>query len=298
MTLTNYAKGFAQDTDSALADFIAPITPVSFAKGQYQDFDDKNAFQLYDSKRGIGAPATRIEFHGTPGNYNCLPNALELPIDDHEAALAGAGDPLKMRMAKARVLVTSAVLSRENEVHAAWKTAVSAVGSRGSWSDLATNDPVEELDEQIEAITNLTGMMPNRLVLGLGAWRMFRSHAKVIARQPGSGNIGVTFQQAAAMLLNPNIEIRVGILSKDGAKFGAAASKSNIVGDEALLFIGSDSPSEYDPSFMKTFRTDASGVETVREYRDESARSDILAVDWTEDLVVTGAIAAKRLTIS
>ena len=55
--------------------------------------------------------------------------------------------------------------------------------------------------------------------------------------------------------MNPSIEIRGGVLSKDTAKFGAAKNATNIIGAEVFLFIGQDNPSEYDPTFMKTFVT-------------------------------------------
>jgi hypothetical protein len=36
----------------------------------------------------------------------------------------------------------------------------------------------------------------------------------------------------------------------------------------------------------------------VRNYRDESARSDVLAIDWSEDIKICSSIAARRLTIT
>ena len=37
--LTDYAAGIAQDTASALAEFIAPSVPVGAATGQYKKFN-------------------------------------------------------------------------------------------------------------------------------------------------------------------------------------------------------------------------------------------------------------------
>jgi hypothetical protein len=120
----------------------------------------------------------------------------------------------------------------------------------------------------------------------------------VINRMPSNAAVGVMIQQFAAMLMNPNMEIRVGVMSKDTSKFGAAKNAANIVGAEVFLFIGQDKPSEYDPTFMKTFMTRMGGVDAVRTYRDESTRSTVHAVDWSEDVKVTGLAAVKRLTIS
>ena len=49
---------------------------------------------------------------------------------------------------------------------------------------------------------------------------------------------------------------------------------------------------------MKTFRTRGGGVDIVPTYRAESNRSDILAVDWTEDTKVTSNVCARRVTVS
>jgi hypothetical protein len=36
----------------------------------------------------------------------------------------------------------------------------------------------------------------------------------------------------------------------------------------------------------------------VREYREERNRSDILAVDWTEDVKITALGLCRRITLS
>ena len=49
---------------------------------------------------------------------------------------------------------------------------------------------------------------------------------------------------------------------------------------------------------MKTFRTRRGGVDSVRTYRENSSRSDVLAVDWTEDIKLISVISAKRISVS
>ena len=79
-------------------------------------------------------------------------------------------------------------------------------------------------------------------------------------------------------------------------KLGATKNTVNIVGQQLVLFHASQSPTLYDPSFMKTFRLRRGGVDVVRMYREDSARSDILAVDWSEDIRVTSSICARKVT--
>ena len=296
-TLKQYAYGVAQDVKSALADFIAPRVPVGVGTGMFKKFDDKNAFQRYDTARAVGGPATRIEFASTDGNFNCEANALEVPIDDQEREKAGDAQSA-LEEAKTRTLVINASLAREKRVFDLVKANVAAAASKGAWSSDATANPIDEIDEQIEAIATLTGLMPNRMVIGLGAWRVLKNHANVIARLNGSPDKSVSLDAFAGMLLNPQIDIRVGIMSIDANKMGKAASKSNVVGSEIFLFHGSDNPTQYDPGFAKTFSVGANSVEAVRLYREERNRSDILAVDWSEDVQVVSAICAKRITVS
>ncbi len=295
--LTNFAVGLAQDLQSALAEFLAPTVVVPSTIGHFKKFDDKNAFQVYNTARAVGGTATRIEFESSDPTYNAKPQALEVTIDDAERDAAGDADPLALEQSKVKTLVSSSVLSHEVKVTAATLGAITAEAGIGIWSD-ATKDPIAEIDAVIEAMTITTGMMPNRMAIGIGAWRIMRSHAKVISRQPGAALIGTTTSQFASMLLNPGIDIRVGVLSQDTSKFGKAKTAANIMGAEVLIFIGSQSPTQYDPSFAKTFMGRRGGVTAVRQYRAESARSDVLAIDWSEDIQITGTACGKRITLS
>ena len=231
--------------------------------------------------------------------FNCNPNALELAIDDHERRQAGEGDVLGLEKAKTRTLISSAKVAHESAVFKSAAGNLSPVGGLGVWGG-ATNtaDPVAELDALIEQMATDTGMMPNRLAIGLPAWRRIRHNPAVVKRFPGALSVGVTLQQFAGLLLNPTLDIRVGIMSADTTKPGKTKNAVNIIGSELYLFIAQATPSVYDPSFMKTFRTRGGGVDIVRTYRAESNRSDILAVDWTEDIKVTSNVCARRVTVT
>ena len=292
-TLKNYAFGVAQDVKTSLADFIAPRVPVGMGSGQFKMFNEKNAFQVYDTARGVGGPATRMAFEATDGYFNCAPNALEVAIDDQEREKAGSADSA-LEEAKVRTLVINAALAREKKVFDLIKT---GVGIASTWTSSGSDDPIELIDAEIEAIANATGMLPNRMVIGLGAWRKIKNHAEVLKRQSGTSNKGVSLEELAGMLLNPMIDIRVGVMAYDTAKMGKAANKQNVVGSEIFIFHGNDNPTQYDPGFAKTFSIGANSVEDVRMYREEKVRSDILAVDWSEDVKVISTLCAKRIQV-
>lgn len=295
--LSNFASGLSQDRTKSLANFIAPIVSVGIASGQYKKYSSKNDFQVLDTSRAIGGSRKRIEFAASDPFFNCVPQGLETTIDDYERKLAGDGGVQGLQESKVRNLVNAAHTSHEKKVFDIVKGAKAATGGIGVWSN-AANDPVAELDAQIEAIAIETGLMPNRVVFGIGAWRVFRNHALVKARQPGADLIGVTPEQAVRMTLNPGMELRVGILSADTTKFGAAKNAQNIVGGEVFLFYASDTPDQFDPSFAKTFATTGSMIDGVREYREEQASSDVYFVDWTEDIQVVATECGRRITLS
>jgi len=293
-TLKNYAYGVAQDVNSSLADFIAPRVPVGVGTGMFKKFDDKNAFQIYDTSRAVGGAANRIEFVATDGTFNCGANALEIAIDDQERMKAGGNDA-QLEEAKTRALVISACLAREKKVIDAM--AAASAGTTATCT-IASDDAVAKIDEILEGIAIKTGMLPNRMVLGLSAWRKIKNSAKVLSRIQGVKANGVSLQEFAGMLLNPQIDIRVAVLVKDAYKMGKTASKSEFVGDYGYIFHGNDNPTQYDPGFMKTFSIGSNSVEAVRMYRSENNRSDILAVDWSEDPQVVSTISLGKLTLA
>ena len=300
-TLTNYASGVLNDLQSATADFLAPQVQVPATIGQYKAYDDKNAFQVHDTARGVGGPARRIFMDVSEPTYNCLPQALEITIDDSERDAAGTLNPLDLEQAKVKTLVQSSVLSHERHVITTVNAAVAANGDTvgggvmGTWAAAGT-DPVVQIDYLIESIAKTTGQLPNAILMGMTAWRRFRNNAKVIEKQPGAALIGLNQGQASAMLINPSAEIRLSTMAYDTTKQGKTRSNSFVNGDDVYIFVRSASPPIYDPSALKTFAGGRGGVSAVREYRDESSRSDIYAVDWSRDVKVTSAISIARIT--
>ena len=290
--LTSFASGVAQDVRSALADFIAPPVPVGVTDGHYKKFDEKNTFRVYNAKRGIGGAATRIHMDAEDPTFSCAPYALEAAIDDIERQKAGEFQQA-LEEAKIREVIVGASLSHEDEVLAKAK---SITATSKTWG--ASADPIDDIDQAILDIVTATGMFPNRMVLGPGIWKLLKNHKNVVSRQRSTTDKAVDLGGFASMLLNPNIEIRLGLLSKDTAKEGKAASKQNIIGSDILIFVGSQNPTTFDPSFMKTFRVGDISTGNVTEYRDETCSSDIYKVAWSNDIKVVSSICAKRLSVS
>jgi hypothetical protein len=294
-TLTNYASGVALDTASAIAEFIAPTVPTGAQNGQYKEFNSANAFQVYNSARAVGGNRTRIEFDADDKFFNCRPQGLEIAIDDSERD-PGA-DPLSLEQAKTRTLVANTQVSHESKVISLIKSAKSAASGVGAWSSDAEADVVADIDAQIMAILSDTGMMPNGMVLGIGAWAIIKNHASVLSRLGDTRTKSATMAEFASMLLNPEIEIRVTALTANSNKPGKTG-KSQIVGNEVFIFCRSANPTAFDPSFAKTFMPSDTQITAVRQYRDDSCSSDVFYIDWGEDIKITSSLCGRRITAS
>ncbi len=296
--LTSYASGFSQKPrENGIADFVFPNVPTGTSQGQFKKYSGKNAFQVVETLRAMGEAPNAIKFEADDGVINCRPHGLEIPIDDAERDAAGDEPNAKHALEEGKVstLITTAQLARELRAQALIDK-LAPVAGKGVWSDKDI-DPIVELDEQIEAIVTQTGMMPNRIALGFSAWLKLRHHPKVIARQPGAANIGLTTAQLSSMLAIP-LQVRVGTLSRDTAKWGNAKANQQIIGAKLLVFIGNDTPTIYDPSFGKTFTTRRGNVEAVNVVRDERASSDIIQVKWSEQMQVIYTEAARLISLT
>lgn len=298
-TLTSYARGIFPDImaqQDPIVQWLAPFTTVAAATGKYKEFSDKNAFQTVNTARAIGGPAKRLEFLATDRDYNCTPQALEIGIDDHERKAAGDLNSV-MEEAKTRTLLSSAALSHISDIVTAVRAGLSAAATP-NWSTPANSTCLEDVDAQIQAIADDIGMMPTHIVFGLSAWRRFRQSAQVKASFPNAAAVGVTTEQASGILLNPSIKIGVSAAVRDQAKPGAGKNTTNILANDVFVFFSSPNPTQFDASFAKTFVTPGGGIDSVRTYREEGNRSDILAIDWARDIRVTSTVSARRLTVT
>lgn len=302
--LTNYAQGFANDLLRAqmIVAALCPTVMVTGAAGGYKKFDDRNSFSVYNTQRGLGGKARRILFGASDGTFNAEPQALEVTVDDHERELAAAGGGELgnelLDQGKVRALLNSTALSHVDKIVTAVIAALTAVANRGQWSNPDV-DPIDQLDEQLDTLSNDVGSVDNiNLTLSTTAWRLLRDHPKVKARCTGVQVGGISRDQLAGMLLFP-VNVVLGAISKVSNKEGqASVTKGSVVGANAIFTYSTPGATVYDPSAFKCFTTGAGGVQAVRTYRAEDNRSDVHAVDWSEDIQQTSSLAAKRLAIT
>lgn len=299
-TLTIFAQGFMAQRADSLIDFIAPFVSTGIASSDYKLFDKNDPFQVYDDTViPEDGESQTVHFNASSEKYNCEPHGLKIPIRDWDRKKAGEKGSLIMRNGKLNTLLSTQLVNREYQGWAKIRAAVAAESGKGIWKGTAgaDKDPIDELDDLIEQINNNTGSMPGYMAIGLSAWRVLKNHPKVLARMTGI-KPSATVEDIRGVLLNPNMEIRVGSMPINTAKLGKAAVKKGILGADVFVFHKSESPTTEDMSAVKTFTIDTPGVAEVHTMRDDLNHREFDEVLWSEDLKVTAPIALKRISVS
>lgn len=301
--LTNFAQGHMNDLADAraLAERLAPSTPVPGSSGQYKKFNDKNSFLPEDTARALGGDPKLIGVSASDDSYACKPQALEVRVDQAEIDAAGTGagalGQQLLREGKIAAMLNKAALSHSVQVVSVVLGAVNAVDARGNWSNKDV-DPIDQLDEQLLALSTDCGSASNiKLTIDVGAWSVLRSHPKVKARCTGVQVGGISREQLAGLLLYP-VDVFIAAIVKDTAGEGLAANKKRVIDSEVLLHYSVPNATLYDPSPFKTFTVGmGSPFGGVRSYQAPNGLWEGHLIDWSRDIKQTSALAMRRLSI-
>ena len=295
--ILEYAQGIARSTVTPIGGFLAPTVNVTAAQGRYKLYSETARFRLPNTIRPARGKAVRVDWSATDGNYNCTPNAVDVPFDDAELQEAEESGEDLMREA-ADMVAHIGTLSHERDVVTA---AIASVGA-GTDMNVAAVDPVAQIDAQIDAIALAAagGSITNiRIVWGPGAWRTFKNCSFVRSRFVAAGskaipNIGI---EEASTLLTGNPEMMVCRSATDTSAEGQSVSMSYLLDNSLLIFCAASTPNRRDPSFMKTFRLAGRWL-GPRVYTTEDQRQEVVGFDWSHDVKVTNSSAAARLNLT
>jgi len=300
--LTNYAFGLMQDLKAALrlAGILSPVVPTGGTSGQYNKFDNTQAFKVYAdavARRAIGGHASAITLLADAADYNVKPYGLRVSIDEQERANAGGAVQL-LEQAKTRTLMINCVVAYLNNLISVIKAAVSAEAGKGGWNN-PNVDPIQELNDLIKAVYLATGIIPNHVVFDFGAWCVFAGNKNIAGRMPGADIAQVSPERIQRLLVNPNatVEIVETAVLSGGGLGNTGATKVGIMGGSVLAFFNSAMATPYDPSFSKTFAQTANLMTDVYTYREEP-HLDWLENDWACQPVVVASALCKRINVT
>jgi hypothetical protein len=294
-TIIEYAQGAAQSAMSRVADFLAPTVPVGVSVGKFKQYSAKNRFHLPDTKRAVGGRAVEVSFDVTDATFNCVPNAIDVPVDVLEQ-----DDAMIPVMQEAADLAAEiGALSHEKTVI---DTAIAALTAETpAWGSSA--DPIKAMDAYILEVLKAAkygSLLGIRILLGADLLVNLKNHPAVKGRiitGKGANGVASVSEKALSEMLIGSPEVRTSMMVYDDAQAGKEESIKFLLSNSMILFAAKDAPTRMDPSFMKTFRLRNRWMQPGTYQRDDG-RAEVAKFDWSSDVKVTNDDAAILVTPS
>lgn len=189
--LTDYSVNFVQESGVFIAQRAASLIPVVKQTDKFVFYDRGYFWRDEVKERPLGGVPVQASYKIGEGTYSAREYALEHTIDDRQRT--NADDPIRLDE-NATILLTQKNLIKQDRVWATnffktgvWTTNYTGVASSpGALQFLqfndVTSDPIGTFDIAKEAMAELTGFMPNTLVLGSDVKRILRSHPDIADR--------------------------------------------------------------------------------------------------------------------
>ncbi len=292
--LTNVAVDYKFPENAGYALF--PIVPTAKRGNKITKFD-KSAFILGDSRRATGAKRDRVVYGSDTVDLILTDRGLELPVDDRE--VEEGSDPNRRKILLGENAVNKVLgqvgLQYEYAMAAAAQNAANygssnkknlgAGGSVYRWSDNTNSTPYEDIEAGKAAVRAKIGMEPNTFLISYDVWAKLKVNPKITAKLSDNDTQVLTVERLAEILMIPKIVIGVSLYTT--AKAGAYTdmwTKTAI-----LAYVPPNPLTLDDPSYGYTGRF--TGYPKVFRYRDESASSEIVAVDDCQGSALTCADA-------
>ena len=285
--LTNYATGWI-DTNNIekTLDFLFP--PVQAPRRfEFKKADNAEAFlSEADDQRAIGADFKHVEYKGTTAMEKTINKGLTIRVDLDQVA----------GMPNWRELYTARLLQRllRNELRRAVSAATTAATNTAkTWDTTNGKDPDQDVLTEIATATDGSGVRPNRILYGDGAWTKRLLSHRAQSTAGGYGSAGFNFAELAAWFGVDRV-----MTSRERWQ-NTATTKTKVLSDIVLLFFGEDGLTMDDPSNTKRFWTPVEGGGKYRVYEQPvSSKLVDLTVEHYSNVVVTSSTGLRTLTIS
>ncbi len=300
--LSQMAIGYFQDT--GIARLIAPVVPVEKQGDLYSIFSRADALRTEEDKRSPDTEANKITRSISSDQYYCQNYALKYPVtlEDRENA-----DPVfrqNLINNAAEYVMDKLLLSWEVRVAGIVNNTASVGSSAGvgsEWDAAASSDPIGDMETAMDNVQDLTGLRPNRVVMGLDAWRSLKRNTSVRdlifgATGGGSPQRNVTRSQVAAAL---EVEqVLVGAAYRNTANEAQAETLEKVWGDNVTCYYAPSGPSRDRPSWLYSFRWTRPGLPNMQVERhafDTKRKSEEVEVGYYQGEKVTGTEYAYTL---
>jgi len=286
--LTAYATGWT-DTNNIekTLDFLFP--PVQVARRfEFKKADNTEAFlSETDDLRAIGADFKHVEYRGSTTLEKTINKGLTVRVDLDQVA----GMPNWRELYTARLLQR---LLRSELRRALSSMQTAATNTAKTWDNSAGKDPDYDVVTEISTATDASGVRPNRIIYGDGAWTKRLLSHRAQSSAGGYGSAALNLAELASWFGIDRV-----LVSRERYQSSASA-KSKALTDMVILFFAEDGVTPDDPSNTKRFWTPVEGGGSKYRVYEQPVSSKLtdLTVEHYSNCVVTSSTGLRTLTIS
>lgn len=298
--LTNYTVGFRDPNNiEDSLQFVAPAVPVG-RRFEWKAATNSEEFlsELNDDVRAIGADFKTVKYTGADVTDKTLNRGLSLVVDLDNVSDTGVGAGVVPGWQQNAVAKLTRRLYRNSFRRAIAAIAAAAVSNTFHWTTTAGVNPDLDVQSDLIAATNLTGIRPNRVIYGDTAF-LYRNQSFGAQNNP-AGYLGYSPTANAESALAAALQVDRVKVSRERYQSGAAA-KSEILGANVYSFFAMDNVDTEDPSnikrFVSTFDAEQGGG-LFRVYVQQlSSKLVLITVEFYEKLVITYASGIRKMVI-
>ncbi|MDR0590772.1 MAG: hypothetical protein LBG09_02900 [Puniceicoccales bacterium] len=286
--LTAFTIGWKNREEiESLLNFVAPVVNVA-RRFEFKVGDPDQAFlSETDDIRSIGSAFKRVEFTGTSVTSKTFNKGLTIRVDHDDVA----GDD--WRECYVQLLLQRLYRNELRRAIAALEANAVSSTTNYIWSNsTGTPNPDADIRAELEAAMNITGVRPNRLILGEVAWDI-RANAYDHQNNAGANrSAALNLEEFARKLFIE--EARV----VSGRYQTSATEKSSFLGNSILAFYANNAVMKDEPANIKRFVTPVDGNSLFRVYLEEHSKFSDITVEHYSNIVITSTTGIRKLVVS
>lgn len=259
--LTNISVAYIQDPNIFVADKVFPVVPVQKQSDRYFIYNKGDFFRDGAQFRAPGTESAGGDYDvdNTPSYYA---NKIAFHKDISAEERTNADDPLKPDIDATTFITQKMLIRREIDFMAkyfktgVWSTDIVGAASAPTagqvlqWN-VATSNPIVDVQNGKLAVQAVTGFKPNTLVLGPAVYAQLRNHPLIIDRIKYTQRGILTIDLLAALLDVEKVMIAEAVLNS--ASKGATDSINFMAGKHAMLTYSAPNPGLMQPTAGYTF---------------------------------------------
>jgi hypothetical protein len=237
---TDLSLFIGNDEGDSLAYWLAPAKDVNRPKITYEKWNRDHQKVIGNTRRGPGSAGAEVTFGfttvtGTANEYAIRSKLADENIAWQEGALDLENDiPMLMHQVELVDVETRFVDAIDDtSAHDGGDNAVTLSGT-DQWSDYDNSNPLTDIETGRQEILEDCGKYPNRAVMSPAVWSKLQYHPRLLEALKYTGTTRASIEQLQSITGIP--EIRIGMMQKNTAGYGATDAISYIWGKDFYMF--------------------------------------------------------------